>query len=210
MDEWLIDGAGDDRPLLILAHGAGAGPATPFMSRMAAAIADHGVMVARFAFAYMRRAEREGRRIGPGRAERLMEEYAERVRHWRDRAPVFIGGKSMGGRVASLIADELHDEGLVAGLICLGYPFHPPGRPELLRTRHLEGLRAPALICQGERDPFGRRAEVAGYALSPTIGLCWLPDGDHDLKPRVKSGESWRGNLEAAARRVAGFIHRLA
>ena len=90
----------------------------------------------------------------------------------------------MGGRVASMVADELHAAGQVAGLLCLGYPFHPPGRPEQLRTAHLERLATPALICQGTRDPFGTREEVAGYALSPAIEILWLEDGDHDLRPR--------------------------
>jgi predicted alpha/beta-hydrolase family hydrolase len=120
--------------------------------------------------------------------------------------PVFIGGKSMGGRIASMLADDLHDEGLVAGLVCLGYPFHPPGRPQNLRTAHLEHLRAPALICQGERDTFGNREEVGGYPLSPAITIHWAPDGDHSLKPRVKSGHTWEENIHNAARAIADFI----
>ncbi len=207
---WLLNGEGTELPLLVLAHGAGAGYGTPFMTRMAEMIASHGVMVARFEFAYMRRRRETGRRAGPGRAERLMEEYEGRIREWADRAPLFIGGKSIGGRVASMLADRLHAEGLVRGLVCLGYPFHPPGRPENLRIGHLKDLRTPALICQGDRDPFGRRDEVEAYGLSPAIRFVWLPDGDHDFKPRVKSGETWAGNMETAARAVADFIHEVA
>ena len=81
--------------------------------------------------------------------------------------PVLIGGKSMGGRVASLVADDLYAAGRIAGLVCLGYPFHPPNKPEQLRTAHLERLACPALIVQGERDPFGGRAEVEGYPCQP-------------------------------------------
>ena len=208
--EWLLDGEGPGRPLLILAHGAGAGWDTPFMTRMAGMIATHGVMVARFEFSYMRHRRETGRRSGPGRAERLMGEYERRIREWADRAPLFIGGKSMGGRIASMLADSLHAEGLVRGLVCLGYPFHPPGRPENLRIDHLKGLRTPTLICQGDRDPFGRRDEVEAYELSPSIRFRWLPDGDHDFKPRVKSGETWAGNLETAAKAVANFVHETA
>ncbi len=208
--EWLVDGEGPDRPLLILAHGAGAGYDTPFMTRMTAMIAAHGIMVARFEFSYMRRRRETGRRAGPGRAERLMGEYEERIRQWADRTPLFIGGKSMGGRIASMLADPLHVEGLVRGLVCLGYPFHPPGRPENLRIDHLKDLHTPTLICQGDRDPFGRRDEVEAYGLSASIRFCWLPDGDHDLKPRVKSGETWAGNMEMAARKVADFVHGIA
>jgi hypothetical protein len=102
--------------------------------------------------------------------------------------PLFIGGKSMGGRVASLIADDVNAQGRVRGLVCLGYPFHPPGKPDVLRTAHLQCLACPALIVQGERDPFGTRDEVATYTLSNAITLEWLPDANHDFKPRAKSG----------------------
>ncbi len=100
-----------------------------------------------------------------------------------------IGGKSFGGRVASMVADALG----VPGLVCLGYPFHPPEKPEQLRTAHLEHLGTPALICQGTRDPFGTVEQVAGYDLSPTIELHWLDDGDHDFRPRKAiSGRTYR------------------
>lgn len=118
--------------------------------------------------------------------------------------PIYIGGKSMGGRMASLVADELG----VAGLICLGYPFHPPGKPDKLRTAHLAGLQTPTLICQGERDTFGQRAEVAGYDLSSAINFEWLPDGDHSFKPRKRSGFTEADNLAAAAAACAAFIAR--
>jgi predicted alpha/beta-hydrolase family hydrolase len=123
---------------------------------------------------------------------------------------VLIGGKSMGGRVASLVADELHAAGSIVGLVCLGYPFHPPNKPAQLRTAHLERLACPALIVQGERDPFGGRAEVEGYALSAAIRLHWASDGDHDLGPRGASGFTRKGNLAAAADAVAAFARELA
>jgi predicted alpha/beta-hydrolase family hydrolase len=112
----------------------------------------------------------------------------------------------MGGRVASMVADNLFDAGRIAGLLCLGYPFHPPGSPEKLRTAHLEKIAAPTLICQGERDPFGTSDEVSGYKLSPAVTLHWLEDGDHDLKPRKESGATGKGNLDAAAEMVAGWM----
>ncbi|HSG39062.1 MAG TPA: alpha/beta family hydrolase, partial [Thermoanaerobaculia bacterium] len=116
-----------------------------------------------------------------------------------------IGGKSMGGRMASLVADEAG----VRGLVCLGYPFHPPGQLEKLRTAHLKDLRTPALIVQGTRDPFGTREEVAGYELSPKIRIAWMEDGDHSLKPRKSSGRTEAGNLAAAVEEVAGFVRTL-
>ncbi len=112
----------------------------------------------------------------------------------------------MGGRVASMAADALHAEGQVAGLLCLGYPFHPPGRPEQLRTGHLATLATPTLICQGARDPFGTRDEVAGYTLSPAVEILWLEDGDHDLRPRVKvSGFTAAQHLARVAARVSAW-----
>ena len=111
----------------------------------------------------------------------------------------------MGGRVASMLADELFADRQIAGLVCLGYPFHPPGQPDKLRTAHLETLKTPALICQGARDPFGTREEVSGYRLSPKIELHWLEDGDHDFRPRKASGLTTGGNLDAAAERVADW-----
>jgi len=80
-----------------------------------------------------------------------------------------------------MVADEL----AVRALVCFGYPFHPPGQPEKLRTKHLAALRTPALIIQGERDPFGTPSDVAGYELSPSIEIAWL-GGDHSYKPRER------------------------
>jgi predicted alpha/beta-hydrolase family hydrolase len=119
---------------------------------------------------------------------------------------LIIGGKSLGGRIASMIADEAE----VAGVVCLGYPFHPPGKPQTLRTAHLETLRTPALIVQGERDPFGKRAEVADYSLSHSIRIVWVPDGDHSFKPRARSGHTLDKNLARAIAAVGDFALGLA
>lgn len=123
-----------------------------------------------------------------------------------DRQQVSIGGKSFGGRMASLVADELS----VRSLICLGYPFHPPGQPEKLRTEHLAGLRTPALIVQGERDPFGTREDVASYKLSASIRVEWLPGGDHSFKPRAGSGATNQGNLSSAIAHICSFLGQMA
>jgi predicted alpha/beta-hydrolase family hydrolase len=115
---------------------------------------------------------------------------------------LFIGGKSMGGRIASRIADEAG----VAGLICLGFPFHPPGRPERTRAAHLEQLRTPTLICQGECDPFGTREEVERIPLSAAVTLYWLADGDHGFKPRRGSGHSWDAHLDRVVGATLDFM----
>jgi predicted alpha/beta-hydrolase family hydrolase len=98
------------------------------------------------------------------------------------------------------VADELSATGSVSGLVCLGYPFHPPGKPEAVRTAHLLALQTPALICQGSRDPFGGPDEVAGFGLAPTIEVHWF-DGDHDVQPRTR--------LVSVADAVAAFASTL-
>jgi uncharacterized protein len=117
----------------------------------------------------------------------------------------------MGGRVASMVADDLYAAGKIVGLLCLGYPFHPPGKPGQLRTRHLADLKTPTLICQGTRDPFGTREEVSGYELSERVEVFWLEDGDHDLKPRKRvSGVTAAEHLQTLAVAVSAWAERIA
>jgi predicted alpha/beta-hydrolase family hydrolase len=151
-----------------------------------------------------------GVRKPPPRADTLVGEYREAVAQVAAEGPVYIGGRSMGGRVASMVADELHSAGSVRGLVCLGYPFHPPGKLDQLRTAHLEKLDTPTLIVQGTRDEFGTRDEVLGYTLSPAIELVWLEDGDHGMRPRkAVSGFTYAQHLEAMGDAVAGFVARV-
>ena len=206
---FLITGPSDATVRFLCAHGAGAGMETSFLNAVADLLAQRGVATYRFEFAYMA-ARRQGTRKPPPKAERLMDEYRAAVAAVPAGAALIIGGKSMGGRVASLVADELHAAGRIAGLACLGYPFHPPKKPEQLRTAHLTALTCPALIVQGERDPFGARAEVEGYGLSAAIRFLWAGDGDHDLGPRGGSGFTRKGNLAAAADAIAEFATRSA
>ena len=205
--DFLVDGPAEATTVL-LAHGAGAPMDSPAMAAIARALAGAGLRVARFEFAYMA-ARRTGARMPPPRAETLMPEYRAAVAALGAPRSV-IGGKSMGGRVASMVADELHAAGAIAGLLCLGYPFHPPGRPERPRTRHLASLRTPAFFAQGTRDPFGSRDEVAAYSLSDAIELLWLPDGDHDLRPRkAVTGLTAADHLRTMADAVAAWTARL-
>jgi predicted alpha/beta-hydrolase family hydrolase len=205
----LIDGPDDARVTIMLAHGAGAPMDSAGMTALAGALSGAGFRVARFEFAYMA-ARRAGQRKPPPRAETLGPEYRAAVQQLGATGPLVIGGKSMGGRVASMIADELYAARDIAGLLCLGYPFHPPEKPAQLRTAHLAGLATPALICQGTRDPFGTRDEVAGYALSSRIELLWLEDGDHDLKPRKSvSGFTAADHLRTVGAGVAAWVERI-
>ncbi|MGH6924520.1 MAG: alpha/beta fold hydrolase [Propylenella sp.] len=205
---FLHTGPDDSPAVLLLAHGAGAPMDSRFMNDFAALLAERGIKTARFEFVYM-----AGRRTGAGRkpppkAERVMDEYREAVAALAPDGPLFIGGKSMGGRVASMVADELFAAGKIAGLVCLGYPFHPPGSPEKLRTAHLEKLKTPALICQGTRDPFGTKEDVSGYRLSRVIRFHWVTDGDHDFRPAKGAGVTAKENLRDAADAAAGWINK--
>jgi predicted alpha/beta-hydrolase family hydrolase len=203
--KFLFDGPPEALVTILLAHGAGAPMDSASMNATAKALADAGFRVARFEFGYMA-ARRSGQRKPPPRAETLIPEYKAALAELAVRGPLVIGGKSMGGRVASMAADELHAAGSIAGLLCLGYPFHPPAKPGQLRTAHLADLKTPTLICQGTRDEFGTRDEVSGYALSDRIEILWLEDGDHDLKPRKSvSGFSAADHLRTLAEKVTAW-----
>lgn len=205
--EFLIDEAGPSAPTFLFGHGAGATMDAPFMATVAKGLAQRGVRVARFEFAYMAARRSGGSKRPPPKVDLLQDEFREFVQALPRAGPLIIGGKSMGGRVASLVADELLAVGDICGLLCLGYPFHPQGKPEKLRTAHLAGLQTPTLICQGTRDPFGTDAEVAGYALSEQIEIAWVDDGDHDLKPRKRAtGLSHEEQLEQVCDAAAAWI----
>ena len=196
----LLDGPANASATIALAHGAGAGRDTPFMSFFATELGQRGLRVARFEFPYMAN-RREGGKGGPPDREPVLRETWLRVVEVLGRDRLIIGGKSMGGRIASMVADEAG----VAGLVCLGYPFHPVGKPDRLRVAHLETLKTPTLILQGERDPFGTREEVVGYKLSPAIQIRWLTDGDHSFKPRKASGQTERENWATAVEEITRF-----
>lgn len=179
------------------------------MDAISASLVEAGLRTLRFEFAYMAE-RRTGGRKPPPRAERLIPEYVEAVSSLTEDGPLIIGGKSMGGRVASMVADDLFDAGKIHGLLCLGYPFHPPDKPDRLRTGHLVNLRTPTLICQGTRDPFGTVEEVPGYDLADRIRVQWLEDGDHDLRPRKTiSGLTMSDNLTTMAMTVREWIETL-
>ncbi len=174
---------------------------TPFMTAFATGLAGRGFRVVRFDFPYMASYRQTGKKPPPDREPVLRASWLKVV-ETVGRKGLVIGGKSMGGRMASLVADEAG----VAGLVCLGYPFHPVGIPQRLRVKHLETIATPTLICQGTRDPFGGRDEVSSYPLSRSIQIHWLEDGDHDFKPRKASGRTQQQNWDEAIATVASFL----
>ena len=195
---------------IVLAHGSMAAADSPFLEQLAQTLVDHGLAVHRFEFAYMAARRTTGKKRPPPRAEKLMDEYHEAIAQIRtcnnlDSRKVIIGGKSLGGRVASMVATNSFENVEISGVTCLGYPFHPPKKPDNLRTSHLEQFPCPALILQGERDPFGTPDEVSGYNLDPRIQLRWIGDGDHDFAARKRSGFTQEDNIAAAAEAIAKF-----
>lgn len=204
--DFLIDGPAKAKHSILLAHGAGAAMDSPAMNAITKSLVEAGFRVARFEFRYMASRRTSAGRKPPPRAETLRPEYVAAIAELKARGPLIVGGKSMGGRVASMIADEHH----VAGLLCLGYPFHPVDKPTQLRTAHLADLKTPTLIVQGTRDPFGTREEVAGYKLSKAIKILWLEDGDHDLRPRkALSGFSMADHLKTMAAKTAAWADKI-
>jgi uncharacterized protein len=201
----LVEGSSDAAHTLVLAHGAGGPMDSPFLQRVSAGLCARGIRVVRFEFPYMARRRETGQRGAPDRPPVLMARWKEVVDRFGGGPRVAVGGKSLGGRIASMIADEVG----ARGLVCLGYPFHPPADPSRLRTAHLETLRTPALILQGTRDAFGARAEVQTYRLSPAIRVAWIEDGDHSFKPRARSGRTEAGNLAEAIAAVGDFLEAL-
>lgn len=196
------------RATVLLAHGAGAPMDSPFMTRVAEALAARGLAVARFEFGYMAKRREVGKKFPPPKAEKLIPEFhaaiaavlaaPERV------GPLVIAGKSMGGRVAAMTAGEELPDAVVA-VACLGYPFHGPGRPEEIRLAPLQNGRLPTLVLQGERDEFGSRAEVESLDVGPHTRFEWIEDGSHDFGPRGSSPATLKGNIAHACDTLAAF-----
>lgn len=206
----LHDGPENAELTIALAHGAGAPMDSDFMQVFARRLSENGFHVVRFEFPYMAERRQTGKKRPPNRAPILLETWNKVIEHLGPEH-LIIGGKSMGGRIASMVTQEHEQTGNpLLGLVCLGYPFHPPGKPEKLRVEHLKTLKTPALFCQGTRDTLGTKEDVAAYSLSETIRIHWLEDGDHSFKPRKKSGFSEDGNRQAAIAAISEFAGALA
>lgn len=198
-------------PVLILAHGAGAPADSPFMDMLAESLADEGVTTVRFEFRYMAKRREDGRKRPPDRQPALLAQFeqliAEIVEGTLAGRPLFTGGKSMGGRMASLLAADPRLKGRFKGVLCFGYPFHPPGKPDRWRTDHFPDFWCPVLIVQGTRDPFGKPGEVsARRSTLSEAELVWLEGGNHDFQPLVRQPETQAGLIRQAARSAAVFM----
>ena len=202
MRDFFIDGPPDARHTLVFAHGAGGPMDGAAMNHVAHGFAAAQIRVVRFEFPYMAARRRGERRGAPDRQPVLLDCWRDVVSELGGGSRLVLGGKSLGGRMATMIADEVG----ARGVLCFGYPFHPPGQPAKLRTAHLETLRTPLLIVQGSRDPFGSEEEVGTYALSQSICVEWIPGGDHSFKPRPGSSLTERENLETVIGAGVRFV----
>jgi uncharacterized protein len=186
-----------------MAHGAGAPMDSEWMNEITSALTAREIQVVRFEFPYMEERRISGKKRPPNSERILLETWKEAfLKIAKKYDQIYIGGKSMGGRMASLIADELKPSGLIA----LGFPFHAPGKEPGKRISHLEQIKTRTLIIQGSRDSMGTKEECLKYALSKKIKICWLEDGDHSWKPRVSSGFTLEKHIETAAQAIDKFM----
>jgi predicted alpha/beta-hydrolase family hydrolase len=209
----LLQNGPKDGPIYLFAHGAGADMNSEFMSEVAEKLGEKGLRVIRFNFPYMIKRTEDGKRRPPDRAPKLLAAFEEVIKMLD--GPVVVGGKSMGGRMSSLLlaenaTREMSEQLPILGSACLGFPFHAPGKEPKERLDHLQNLAEPLLIVQGTRDTMGTLEDVQGYLkdgrISPKIEMAWLTDGNHDLKPRKVSGFSHQEHISTAIDRVAEFV----
>jgi predicted alpha/beta-hydrolase family hydrolase len=196
------------RAACVVAHGAGNGQTSPFMIRFATGMAARGVTTATFDFPYMA----TGRKV-PDKPAVLEASWRGAIAQATDTlgaAPLFIGGKSMGGRIASQVAAQ-GAPGL-AGLFFLGYPLHPPGAPDKRRDAHLPDVKERMLFVQGTRDAFGTADEIAALLPSlPRATLHVVDDGDHSFNVRVReTGRKPEQVLDTIMDAVAAWMLRTA
>jgi predicted alpha/beta-hydrolase family hydrolase len=206
MNNIIIDGKSNTRATFLFSHGAGAPMDHPFMAFFAKHLSERGLKVVRFEFDYMALRRQDGKRRLPDHLPKLREQFLRVINSFASDT-LIIGGKSMGGRVASIITSENNPS--VTGCVCLGYPFHPPNKPSTLRTEHLKEVSSKILICQGERDRLGTIGEVKTYTLSPNIEFFWLKDGDHGFKPRKSSGTTEEENWLEAVEKICTWSQNL-
>lgn len=201
----LVDGPDSATLTVALAHGAGAPMDSEFMNWFAEGLTGRGYRCVRFEFDYMAERRKTGKKRPPDRQPKLLDCWQSVIDHLGPDSLV-IGGKSMGGRMATMIADAAK----VRGVIPLGYPFYGMGHADKPRIEHLKDLKTPTLICQGTRDTMGSREVVEALTLSKAISYHWAEDGDHSLKPRKKSGRTESQNREETLDAMTTFLADLA
>jgi hypothetical protein len=211
----LIDTVPEAKAQLVFAHGAGADMSHEFMTTVSQLLNEAGVNVVRFNFPFMDKRALLNKKYPPDRMPKLLacfrEVLEEVVNKDDNKLPLYIGGKSMGARVAATLLTEsgaLDKKSYekVTGVFCLGYPFHPAKKPDNLRLTPLLSSKKPILIVQGERDSLGSKTEVLSYRLPKSCQCEFLADGDHSLKPRVKSGFTYDAHIQRAVKEIVRFV----
>jgi uncharacterized protein len=195
-------GEGAPSALFVFAHGAGAGQHHPFMAGISKALAAHGIDIVTFDFPYKRLQKSVPDR--PPVLEQSFRDVVAAAGRWSKATRLFIGGKSMGGRIATHLAAQGLDA--LSGVVCFGYPLHPPGKPEQLRTAHWPSITVRVLIIQGERDTFGTPAEFQPHleSMSAPIRLHVIARGDHSLAVRGRTSAEVQSEVaDVAARFIA-------
>jgi predicted alpha/beta-hydrolase family hydrolase len=203
-----------DKPIaqIVFSHGAGADMHHEFMTKVSTLLNEANINVLRFNFPYMDKRIELGKRYPPDRMPKLIACYKRVINDLtvnssnQVKLPLFIGGKSMGSRVAATIAGDDDIAMLIQGVFCIGYPFHPTKKPDKLRLEPLQNTQKSVLILQGDRDTLGSQTEIEQYEVSPLCHTVFLPDGDHSLKPRVKSGHTHQQHIETAVSAIVKFI----
>jgi uncharacterized protein len=199
----LVDRPAQPVARLLFAHGAGAPMDSDFMAHMAQGLCQQQVEVIRFEFPYMAERRRTGKRRPPNPFAQIVAAYEAQVAAWSGSdVPLFVAGKSMGGRAAASLSMAE-----ISGAVVYGYPLHPVGKPESLRLAPLQARQLPLLIVQGTRDKLGDRASFSQQTIDGAVQWCWLEDGDHDLKPRKASGHTHDEHLARAVAATVQFIH---
>ncbi|WP_286232783.1 alpha/beta family hydrolase [Thalassotalea sediminis] len=194
----------------LFAHGAGADKSSGFMTNIASGLNERNFSVTRFNFNYMDKRQSDGKKYPPERMPKLLSCFSDVIVQHSFTAPLYLIGKSMGSRVAVTLTSKLADVPVltksVQGVVCLGYPFHPIGKPDNLRLEPIKKNDLPILIVQGERDKLGNKEEVLSYQLPANVKSVFMADGDHDLKPRVKSGFTHDQHLNDALSQIERFV----
>ncbi len=201
-NQFIINGKKKAIKRIILAHGAGAAMDSEWMEELTKKLVKRDIQVIRFNFPYMIKAQEEGKKYPPSGKQILLESWERMIEKHRQMGHLFIGGKSLGGRMASLIADG----NKVDGLVCLGFPFHAPGKSIGDRAEHLKKMKTPTIILQGKRDSMGSFEELKGLRFARKVKINWVESGDHSFKPLKSSGLSLDDNLEYVAEAVDQFM----
>lgn len=204
----IINTVENAKAFVILAHGAGADMDHEYILELVRLLNKQQLNVLRFNFPFMDKRRLDGKRRPPDRMPALIACYHSVLAKVDSHLPIYLAGKSMGGRVAATLASDkaLMNINNVKGVICLGYPFHPVKKLDKLRLSPLQETQLPVLILQGERDALGSKDDIAEYKISSKCQLNFFTDGDHDLKPRVKSGYTLQQHKTLAVQKMSEFI----